>query len=82
MKCVALALLVVAALGIQPAVASDQGQPAAVVNGVRIERWEVEREFQNLLPMTSFHRRVEGERRTELEEQALDSLVLQLFQNQ
>ena len=76
MKCVASALLVVAALGIQPAVAADQGQPAAVVNGVRIERWEVEREFQNLLPMTSFHRRVEGERRTELEEQALDSLVL------
>jgi len=76
MKCVASALLVVAALGIQIAVAADQGQPAAVVNGVRIEQWEVDREFQSLLPMTSFHRRVEGERRTELELQALDTLVM------
>jgi len=47
-----------------------------VVNEIRIEQWEVDREFQSLLPMTSFHRRVEGERRMELEEQALDSIVL------
>lgn len=82
MKCVASALLVVASLGIHPAVAADQGQPAAVVNGVRIEQWEVDREFQSLLPMTSFHRRVEGERRTELELQALDTLVMKELKRQ
>jgi len=82
MKSVASALLVAAlTLGIHPAVATDQ-EPAAVVNGVRIMLWEAEREFRNLLPQTSFHRRLEGERRTELERQALDSLVTKELKRQ
>lgn len=81
MKCVASALLVAVALWAQPAGAAEQGA-AAVVNGVRIEQWEVEREFQNLLPTTSFHRRVEGERRTELEGRALDALVMKELKRQ
>jgi len=77
MKRVASALFIVAlTLGIHPAVAADQEPAAAVVNGVRIEAWEADREFQNLLPQTSFHRRLEGERRAELERQALDVLVM------
>lgn len=82
MKSVASALLMVVALGIQPAVAADQRLVAASVNGVSIEQWELEREFQNLLPMTSFHRRVEGERRTELERQAFDALVMKELKRQ
>ncbi len=82
MKRVASALLIVALTpGIHRAVAADQG-PAAVVNGIQIESWEAEREFQNILPQTSFHRRVEGERRTELERQALDSLVMKELKRQ
>jgi hypothetical protein len=82
MKRVASALLTVAlTFGINPAGAAEQG-PAAVVDGVRIEPWEVEREFQNLLPQTSFHRRVEGERRTELERQALDAVVIKELKRQ
>jgi parvulin-like peptidyl-prolyl isomerase len=44
--------------------------------------WEAEREFRNLLPQTSFHRRLEGERRTELERQALDALVMKELKRQ
>ena len=75
MKRVASALLVAAlTLGIHSAVSADQEPAAVVANGVRIMPWEAEREFRNLLPQTSFHRRLEGERRTELERQALDVL--------
>jgi parvulin-like peptidyl-prolyl isomerase len=82
MTCVAPALLVVALiLGIPPAVAADQ-EPAAVVNGVRIMPWETEREFRSLLPQSSFHRRLEGDRRTELERQALDVLVMKELKRQ
>jgi peptidyl-prolyl cis-trans isomerase C len=82
MKRVASALLVAAlTLGINPAGAADHGA-AAVVDGVRIEPWEVEREFQNLLPQTSFHRRVEGERRSELERLALDAVVMKELKHQ
>ena len=83
MKCVAPALFIVAlALGVHPAVAADQEPAAAVVNGIRIEPWEAEREFRNRLPQTSFHRRLEGERRTELERQALDALVMKELKRQ
>ena len=83
MTCVASALLVAAlTLGIYPAVAADREPAAVVVNGVRIMPWEAEREFRNLLPQTSFHRRLEGERRTELERQALDALVMKELKRQ
>jgi parvulin-like peptidyl-prolyl isomerase len=83
MKRVASALLVAAlTLGIHSAVAADQEPAAVVVNGVRIMPWEAEREFRNLLPQTSFHRRLEGERRTELERQALDVLVMKELKRQ
>ena len=83
MKRVASALLVAAlTLGIQSAVSADQEPVVVVVNGVRIMPWEAEREFRNLLPQTSFHRRLEGERRTELERQALDVLVMNELKRQ
>jgi hypothetical protein len=82
MKCVAPALVImVLTLGINQTVAADH-RLAAVVDGVRIEPWEVEREFQNLLPRTSFHRRVEGERRAELEQRALDTVVMKELKRQ
>ena len=83
MKCVASApLVVVLILGIHSAVSADQEPAAVVVNGVRIMPWETEREFRNLLPQTSFHRRLEGERRTELERQAFDALVMKELKRQ
>ncbi|MBD3872247.1 MAG: SurA N-terminal domain-containing protein [Acidobacteria bacterium] len=83
MKCVASALLVAAlTLGIHSVVSADQESAAVVVNGVRIMPWEAEREFRNLLPQTSFHRRLEGERRTELERQAFDALVMKELKRQ
>ena len=83
MKRVASALLVAAlTLGVHSAVSADQEPAAVVVNGVRIMPWEAEREFRNLLPQTSFHRRLEGERRTELERQALDVLVMKELKRQ
>jgi len=75
-------LLVALILGIPPVFAADQRPAVAVVNGVRIEPWEMEREFQRLLPQSSFHRRVEGERRTELERQALDTVFLKELKRQ
>ena len=83
MKCVASApLVVVLIFGIHSAVSADQEPAAVVVNGVRIMPWEAEREFRNLLPQTSFHRRLEGERRTELERQAFDALVMKELKRQ
>ena len=83
MKCVASALLVAAlTLGIHSAVSADQEPAAVVVNGVRIMPWEAEREFRNLVPQSSFHRHLEGERRTELERQALDILVMKELKRQ
>ncbi len=83
MKCVASALLVaVLIFEIHSAVSADQEPAAVVVNGVGIMPWEAEREFRNLLPQTSFHRRLEGERRTELERQALDALVMKELKRQ
>ena len=66
----------------QPVAVADQDPTAAVVNGVRIDGWEAEREFQNLLPRSSFHGRLEGERRLELERKALDALVMKELKRQ
>lgn len=68
--------------GIHTAIASDDGPVVVVVNGVRIEPWEVGREFQKLLPQTSFHGRVEGDRRSELEQQATEVLVVKELKRQ
>jgi parvulin-like peptidyl-prolyl isomerase len=68
--------------GIHTAIASDDGPVVVVVNGVRIEPWEVGREFQKLLPQTSFHGRVEGDRRSELEQQAAEVLVVNELKRQ
>jgi hypothetical protein len=69
-------------LGTHTALAADEGPAVAVVNGVRIEPWEAEREFQKLLPQTSFHGRVEGDRRLELERQATEALVMKELKRQ
>ena len=49
--------------------------PAATVNGVALEQWEVKRELSGLITGGSYHRRVSPERRAELERQALDLLI-------
>ena len=67
-------LLVVA--GVACAISAPAGTPAATVNGVVLQPWEVERELAGLITGGTFHRQVSEERRTELERQALDILVL------
>ena len=69
-------------LGIHTAIAADDGPVVVVVNGVQIKSWEVEREFQRLLPQTSFHGRVKGDRRLELEQQATEVLVVKELKRQ
>lgn len=69
-------------LGAHTALAADEGPVVAVVNGVRIEPWEAKREFQKLLPQTSFHGRVEGDRRLELERRATEALVMKELKRQ
>lgn len=49
--------------------------PAATVNGVALEKWEVKRELSGLITGGSYHRRVSQERRAELERQAVDLLI-------
>jgi len=58
------------------AMSAPAGTSAATVNGVVLQRWEVERELAGLITGGTFHRQVSEERRAELERQALDLLVL------
>jgi len=68
--------------GVPTAAPADDVPAAVVVNGIRIEQWEVGREYQKLLPQTSFHGRVEGDRRLELENQATEVLVVNELKRQ
>lgn len=54
----------------------------AVVDGARLQRWEVERELALLISVGSYHRSVSPERRAELEQEALDRLILKELQSQ
>lgn len=49
---------------------------AVTVNGVAVAGWEVDREVQKQLPWASFHRSVDEQRLAELEDEAVDRLVL------
>ena len=73
-------------LALTPAIlqeaAAAQKPPVVTVNGVAIDRWELDREVQNLLPQTSFHRRLEGERRAQFERLAADALVMKELKRQ
>lgn len=73
---------VVLALWTFAAVATGASPVAAVVNGVQIEPWEVDREFRALLPQSSFHGRVEGDRRLELRQRAIDAIILKELKRQ
>lgn len=66
------------------AVASAGAQNAviAVVNGAPLQRWEVERELAQLVSAGSYHRNISAERRAELEQEALDRLILKELESQ
>jgi len=57
-------------------------EPAATVNGLRLEGWELERELALLISTGSYHRQVSDERRAELRCQALRTLVLSELKRQ
>lgn len=69
-------------IGVPTAAPAEEVPAVVVVNGIRIEQWEVGREYQKLLPQTSFHGRVDGDRRLELEQQATEVLVVNELKRQ
>jgi len=70
-----LIYLLVAAMTAGSVLASA-GTPAATVNGVELQSWEVERELAGLITGGTYHNRVSEDRRTELARQALDLLIM------
>jgi len=60
----------------------EREPPVAVVDGFVVEAWEAERELQMLLPQSSFHRRLDDDRRSELEREAVGKLVLKELKRQ
>jgi len=62
--------------------AEERGPSTVVVNGFVVEAWEAEREVQMLLPASSFHRRLDEQRRSELEHEAVEQLVLKELKRQ
>lgn len=54
----------------------------AVVNGAPLERWEAERELAQLVSAGSYHSNISPERRAELEQEALDRLILKELERQ
>lgn len=65
-----------AALAGLHAVLLSAAEIAVTVNGVALARWEVDREVQKRLPWASFHRTLDEQRLAELEDAAVDRLVL------
>ena len=62
---------------------AEEREPAvAVVDGLIVEAWEAERELQMLLPESSFHRRLDDQRRSKLELEAVEKLILKELKRQ
>jgi hypothetical protein len=78
-KVILIAWFVCAAAGVARADASD---PVAVVNGARLESWELDRELAVRISVGSYHREVSAERRAELRCEALDILILKELKRQ
>lgn len=81
LRTISLAAFVVLA-ATAPLPARSQTSTAAVVNGAPLQRWEVERELSGLISAGSYHRNVAAERRAELEQEALDRLILKELESQ
>jgi parvulin-like peptidyl-prolyl isomerase len=69
-------------IGGVPAEAEEREPSAAVVDGSIVEAWEAKRELQMLLPASSFHRRLDDQRRSELEHEAVEKLILKELKRQ
>jgi hypothetical protein len=65
-----------------PAARAENVEPAAVVNGVRIDRWEAERALQTRVTGNRFHRSIPDDTRQRLRRETLDALVLNELKRQ
>jgi len=74
-------LMCLMAAGI-PAARAESTEPAAVVNGVRIERWEAERTLQTRVTSNRFHRSIPNDTKRRLRHETLDELVLNELKRQ
>jgi len=64
------------------AASSTEADAAAVVDGQRLETWELDRELAVLITAGSYHRQVSDERLTQLRCQALRTIVLRELKRQ
>ncbi len=75
-----LVLLGLASAGVMAAPPAQP--PAAVVNGVSLEVWEVERELAQRVTSSMFHRRIPPDRMREFRQESLSALVLKELKRQ
>jgi hypothetical protein len=65
-----------------PAARAENETPAAVVNGVRLERWEAERALQTRVTSNRFHRSIPEDTKRRLRMETLDELVMNELKRQ